>query len=397
MKSLSSLAGRALSKTLIKKFRSSGLTIETPDGTIHRHNSIPQPGIAPLEIKDWSFFLDLLLGYDLGFAESYLQQKWAHPNLDELFEHLANQTSGGQFNKLGSIAPSKLYSRLTQSIRSSNTVKQAGRNISELYDLSNEFFRGFLDPTMTYSCAIFDQNTNSLEQAQDFKTIKLLEAGPVREGDEVLDVGCGWGNLTITAARVYGANVCAITISKNQLEYTQKKVRLQGLNHLVDVQLMDYRSVHGRFDHIFSIEMLEAVGHKGLTTFFERCAPIIRTKGTLQVQVITIPDDRYDSYRKNCDFIQKYIFPGGLLVPLKLLEKSASEAGFEIYNRFAIGDHYVRTLQMWKENLSSNWESLIASGFTQRDLRRFFYYFSYCEGAFRSGRINDYQISMRKT
>jgi len=381
---------------MIKTFRTSGLLITTPDGVTQFTDNTDSHEVAPIYVNDWSFFWDILMGYDLGFAKSYLYKKWDHPNLTELFEHLARRTTGRQFNSLNRLAPVKLSSRIVQMIRSINTIAQSRKNISDHYDLGNEFFSKILDPTLTYSCGIFEKDSDSLEKGQQLKVNTLLEAASIEKGSKILDIGCGWGNLAVTAASHYETEVLAATISNNQWDYTRNMVNGLNLEHLVDVQLVDYRELEGSFSHIFSVEMLEAVGHRGISTFFKKCQTLLRPSGTIQIQVITIPDERYDSYKRNCDFIQKYIFPGGQLVSLEVLRRAAKDAGFQIYREVSIGFHYATTLKMWRDNLLSNWESIMRDGFKEPDLRRFLYYFHYCEGAFRSGHIDDYQVSLRK-
>ncbi len=349
-----------------------------------------------LAIHDWRFFWKVAIGHDLGFADSYLNGHWDHHDLPSLFKHMAKYDNKTQSILSANMAPLKLLSRLVQTIRSTNTIPFAKKNIRAHYDFSNEFFNSFLDPSMTYSCALFDEDTTTLHHAQQAKINTLLNKGPVIENDSILDIGCGWGSLSITAAKEYCASVTAVTLAKNQYLYTLDRIRELGLEEKISVFLEDYRKIQGDFDHIFAVEMLEAVGHKGIITFFEKCESLLRPNGTLQLQVITIPDERYDSYRKNCDFIQKYIFPGGQLLSIEYLRKTAESRGFYIEDDISIGQHYVKTLAHWRKNLDRSWKDLKKSGFENFDYRRFIYYLSYCEAAFEIGRIDDHQITLKK-
>ena len=253
-----------------------------------------------------------------------------------------------------------------------------------------------MDPSLTYSCAIYKDSSTSLEDAQAEKINVMIKSASVKPNDHILDIGSGWGNLPIIAASDYGAKVSAITLSENQHNYSKIKFATLGLNDAIDVQLLDYRDLSGKYNHIFSVEMIEAIGHKGIGNFFSKCASLLSTDGTLQLQVITIPDERYEAYRKNCDFIQKYIFPGGLLLPTGIIKKTASDCGFQIYRESEIGSHYPRTLITWQKNLEKNRQLIFDLGFNETDYRRFFYYFSYCAGAFKSGHISNFQFSFKK-
>jgi cyclopropane-fatty-acyl-phospholipid synthase len=396
MDSLMNLAGHAMSKPIIKSFAQSGISIITPDGKTYDLNRGKKNDVEPIVIKDWRFFWDLVSGYDLGFAEGYLNGTWDHDNLPKLFQHLSTQPSHGLANSIGVYAPAKIAARITQYIKSKNSLKRAKKNISDHYDLSNDFFQGFLDNSMTYSCAVFEDNQTSLHVAQQTKINRLINAANTRPGQSILDIGCGWGSLALNAATIHSLNVSAVTLSKNQFESFNERIKENDLQTVIDLKHKDYRVIEGKFDHIFSVEMLEAVGHNGVDTFFKKCSTLLDSGGSLQIQVIVVPDDRYDTYRKNCDYIQKYIFPGGLLLSQKILNDSANKHSFEIYRSEKIGHHYSKTLAIWREKLKSNWPKIEQLGFEERDFRKFFYYFSYCEGAFRSEHINTLQISYRK-
>ena len=388
--------GKKLSPLILSRFKGIGVLIETPDGAVHRLENHELDNSQTITIKKWSFFYDLLVGYDLGFAESYINEKWECTNLASLFKHLSKSSPDNSISRLSKYLPKKIKSRISQQIRSSNTLKWAKRNIEEHYDLSNEFFSSFLDPSMTYSSAIFNTNDENLSVAQNRKLETLLGNSEISENDKILDIGCGWGSLMLKAASDYNCEVSGVTLSKNQYKYASKLFQDHNLTDKTEIMLMDYRKIESKFDHIFSVEMLEAVGHKGINDFFKKCAQILNKNGTIQVQVITIPDEHYDSYRKNCDFIQKYIFPGGMLPSLGILQKSAQENGFEILKTRSLGSDYVKTLRAWRNNLYSNRKDWKGIGFDNSDYRKFEYYFSYCEGGFDSGHIDNFQISFKR-
>ena len=396
MKIFTKLLRLALSNIIGKKLLEESIDIVTPDGQSLPLRPQNAPAAHTLAVNNWSFFWDVLTGYDLGLAESYIKGNWNHDDLTSLFKYLASKTTDNNLPSIGNYAPKKLYARLIQKLKSTNSINWARKNISQHYDMSNDFFKTFLGPSMTYSCGIFENPTTSLEDAQHQKLNSLIERSQLSENDSVLDIGCGWGSLSTTIASHYGSNVTAVTLSTRQYEYVLQLLKENNIDGNVDLQLTDYRLIKGRFDHIFSVEMLEAVGHKGTQTFFQKCATLLTKGGTLQIQVITIPDSRYENYKNNCDFIQKYIFPGGLLLSLETIKDAANAAGFTIYNESSIGKHYATTLNHWRNNFLRNYDTILQLGFEATAIRRFLYYFCYCEGAFLSGAIDDHQISFRR-
>tara|TARA_B100000686_G_C16803818_1_gene988285 strand:+ start:7629 stop:8822 length:1194 start_codon:yes stop_codon:yes gene_type:complete len=388
--------GRQLSSALISRFRDANLTICTPDGVVHSLGHENHEGFDPIRINDWSFFWDLLMGHDLGLAKSYLEKKWEHGNLPVLFRQLAHQADQISSVKSITLAPEKLYSKYFQRLRSSNSMWWASRNISAHYDMSNEFFENILDSSMTYSCGIFENENNSLRQAQEQKLDVLFYNSGLEVGQRILDIGCGWGGLITRASQLHGVHATGVTLSEQQYNYFCSKNTQDDLGASQEILFQDYRTISGEFDHIFSVEMLEAVGFKGIYQFFEKCALLLKKGGTIQIQVIIVPDERYESYRRNCDFIQKYIFPGGELPSLGVIEDAANKFGFSLNRSQSIGEDYVITLQKWRERLHINAEKIFKLGFSQRDFRRFDYYFSYCEGAFEAGHIDNFQLSYVK-
>ena len=294
--------GRQLSSALISRFRDANLTICTPDGVVHSLGHENHEGFDPIRINDWSFFWDLLMGHDLGLAKSYLEKKWEHGNLPVLFRQLAHQADQISSVKSITLAPEKLYSKYFQRLRSSNSMWWASRNISAHYDMSNEFFENILDSSMTYSCGIFENENNSLRQAQEQKLDVLFYNSGLEVGQRILDIGCGWGGLITRASQLHGVHATGVTLSEQQYNYSCSKNAQDDLVASQEILFQDYRTISGEFDHIFSVEMLEAVGFKGIYQFFEKCALLLKKGGTIQIQVIIVPDERYESYRRNCDF-----------------------------------------------------------------------------------------------
>jgi cyclopropane-fatty-acyl-phospholipid synthase len=373
-----------------------GITLKTPDGFSHDLTQDNAVSEIKISVNNWTFFWDLLIGYDLGFAESYLNGKWDCRDLPGLFRHLSKSRSDNLFSRLLNYSPNKFRARISQRIKSSNTLVWASRNVREHYDLSNEFFSLFLDPSMTYSSAVYKSDDQNLEEAQISKLDILLSRGQLKPSDHILDIGCGWGSLALRAAKEYNCKVTGLTLSKNQYSYVRELVDRSQLAGKIKVKLLDYRKLEGVFNHIYAVEMLEAVGHVGIDQFFLKCSKLLADNGSLQIQVITVPDNRYESYRNNCDFIQKHIFPGGMLPSLEIIEKSAKKNGFELMHSNSLRKHYEQTLRTWRSNLLERWDKNQVSGFGLRDYRKFYYYFSYCEGAFASQHIDNYQLSFKK-
>ena len=250
---------------------------------------------------------------------------------------------------------------------------------------------------MTYSSAYFNDSNLNLEDAQYAKIDNLFNKSGLKNNDHILDVGGGWGSLIIRAAKKFNCTGIAVTLSKNQYEFTKSKINQMKLNNQIDVILEDYRNIKGKFDKIFSVEMLEAVGHNGLKDFFQHSNILLKQNGSLALQVITVPDDRYESYRKNCDFIQKYIFPGGLLLSHKhILDTMSTNSDLEEKSYISIGEHYVKTLQLWRQNFQNNFDQINKMGFEENFIRKFLYYFSYCEAAFETKHIDNLQIFIKK-
>tara|TARA_B100001142_G_C14325435_1_gene652055 strand:+ start:899 stop:2071 length:1173 start_codon:yes stop_codon:yes gene_type:complete len=387
---LTNILGKLIHPLILKSLKNLPINIKLPNGKFISNDSVKE-----ITVYEWSTFWDILWAYDIGFSHAYLKGKWDTDDLPGIFE-LLSQTNNNEYSIVSGFALGKIPSIISQRIRSSNSIKSAPKNIQDHYDLSNDFFKGFLDKSMTYSSAMFSEETKTLHDGQLKKIDNLLNKAEIKKESSILDIGCGWGGLITRASKQFDCQVTGITLSKNQYQFSQELISELSAESKVSVELKDYRLINQKFDHIFSVEMLEAVGHKGINEFFHKCSQILNNEGTLQIQVIIIPDERYEIYRKNCDFIQKFIFPGGLLPSLQYIEESAKSYGFKITEKISLRTDYAKTLGYWSENLSKNWNSLNELGFSEMDFRKFQYYFAYCQGAFTSGHIDNIQLSFSR-
>lgn len=264
-----------------------------------------------------------------------------------------------------------------------NTLAGSQRNIAAHYDLSNDFFAAFLDPTMTYSSGIFEQPETTLAEASLAKYERLCQLLDLKPHDHLLEIGTGWGGFACYAAHEYGCRVTTTTISKAQHDFAKQQIAAAGLEKRVELLQYDYRQLQGKFDKIVSIEMIEAVGHEFLGTFFGKCDELLRPGGSLAVQAITMPEQRYQQYRRSVDFIQRYVFPGGCLPSVGALVAATERTTLQLTMLDDFGMDYARTLELWRENFHANLDAIRELGMPERLLRTWHYYFCYCEVAFR--------------
>jgi cyclopropane-fatty-acyl-phospholipid synthase len=343
-----------------------------PTGELHLH--------APARL----FWRALRRGA-LGFGESYVAGDWSSPQLGELMTLLAiNERHLGTAAKPTWSSRAKL---LLEHWRNRNTRRRSRRNIEAHYDLGNEFYRLWLDEGMTYSGAVFATPDEELASAQERKYQALIEALGIRPGDRVLEIGCGWGGFAQAAARA-GALVTGVTLSREQLNEARERIDEAGLNDAVSLELCDYREVEGQYDHVVSIEMLEAVGEQYWATYFDTLYQRLRPGGRVGLHGITIDPDYFEEYRTSPDFIQRYVFPGGMLPTAAHLHEYATSAGLTIRSEDHLGDHYARTLDRWHQRFLAVLDRVREQGFDERFIRIWRYYLAYCEGGFRSGRID---------
>lgn len=352
---------------------------------------------AELVVHDEAFFKQVVLFGDVGFGEAYMSKLWDTPDLTELVSWLIrnmNQLPGmsGSDRRFNPINFLKVVNRISHVFKP-NTAKGSRRNISRHYDLNNDFFRLFLDPSMTYSSALFTSEGMTLEQAQVEKYDHLCRSVKLNENDHVLEIGCGWGGFAVYAAKKYNCKVTGITISKEQYHYAVDRVKNEGLEDKVEFLMKDYRHVEGNFSKVVSIEMIEAVGHRYFNTYFETIDRLLDKNGVLGLQAIVIPDNRYDQYRKSVDWIQKHIFPGGLLPSIAKINSAINQAGnLNLFMLKEMGLSYARTLHAWYTNFELQLDKVKKLGFDEQFIRKWEYYLCSCEAAFKERNINVVQM-----
>jgi cyclopropane-fatty-acyl-phospholipid synthase len=361
------------------------LTIILPSGVrIDHAGELPGPH-GVMEMRNGMAFRRLLTRGDVGFAEGYIAGDWTSPDLPQLIA-LAAQNVARLDGTLEGFWPVRMWRKLSHLLHR-NSARGSRRNIAFHYDLGNDFYRLWLDESMTYSSAIAIPRGTSLEAAQQAKLERIAALLDLRGEEEVLEIGCGWGAL---AQRLAPAcrRVTGLTLSNEQLDHARAQVRAGGLGDKIELRLQDYRAVDERFDRIVSIEMLEAVGEAYWPVYFETLCTSLRPGGRIVLQAITIREDRFASYKRNPDFIQRYIFPGGMLPTPSLLETHAERAGLAITHSETFGTGYADTLALWRARFHAAWPRIQVLGF-QPDFQRLWdYYLAYCEAGFRSGTID---------
>lgn len=387
------LAARAVI-TGFDKLREGRLTVHLPDGS-SRSFGTTDSAHAEMTIHRWRFFSRLLRGADVGAGESYVDGDWSTPDLVALTRlFLDNEDVLAPPRLVGVL--SRMRDRLLHLARSNRRV-QARRNIRTHYDLSNDLYRLFLDPSMTYSAALFDRPGISLEEAQKAKYERLARWAGIRQGDRVLEIGCGWGGFAEYAAGELGCSITGVTLSEQQAAFARDRLQARGLTDLVDIRLTDYRDMQGSYDAIVSIEMLEAVGHRYLDSFFAVCDRVLRPGGRVALQTITIPDRVYDRYRRSNDWIRKYIFPGGHLPSLGAVQASmARRTAFVVDRLDNIGDHYATTLRHWRRRFWIKIDAVRELGFDEEFVRMWDFYLATCEAAFRRHHIGNIQLQLSR-
>ena len=382
---------------MVLKMNRGELKVILPSGATMYVGDGKEPFSATLEINDEAFFKKVVLYGDVGFGEAYVDGLWDTNDVNKLISwfllNIENApTISGSKVQSGFLNILKWINRFSF-LNRANTKSGSKKNISDHYDLNNDFFSLFLDPTMTYSAAYFKHQDMSLEEAQYEKYRALADRVKVKEGDHVLEIGTGWGGNAIFLAKNYGCKVTTTTISKEQYKYAVDRIEKEGLKDKINVLLKDYRDLEGTFDKIVSIEMLEAVGHKYLKSYFDQCGKLLKKDGILGIQVITSPDSRYESLKNGVDWIQKHIFPGSLLPSIGAINKAVNDTSeMTLVELEDIGLHYAKTLKMWAETFNINWNQIKELGFDDRFRRKWNYYLGYCEAAFGMRNINVMQL-----
>ena len=365
-----------------------------PDGRHFRAEGAKPGPVAEVNINNPDVFARLVREGDLGFSDAYLDGWWTTPDLQALmdFIHADNDDMYDKFPGMGLV-------RAWEKARfwfQSNSKRQALKNISYHYDLGNDFYSLWLDDTMTYSSALFSTSQESLENAQVAKYASMIDQMGVEPGDHILEIGCGWGGFAEYAAKERGLKVTGLTISKEQYEYAKKRINNKGLGDKVNLKLQDYRDETGVYDGVASIEMFEAVGEKYWPIYFEKVKQCLKPGKQATLQIITIQDARWEVYRKGVDFIQKYIFPGGMLPSPTVLRQEVAKSGLSVQHSIEFGKSYSQTLRRWFEVFNDKWDTISAMGFDDRFRRMWNFYLTSCAATFESGNCDVTQITLQK-
>jgi cyclopropane-fatty-acyl-phospholipid synthase len=358
------------------------VTLVLPDATRLPARAAPRLPTVEIALRRYRVLRRVALGGAIGFAESYIDGDWDTPDLAGLVALLAET-----HRRSGRFVPRGPWQRLAHLARS-NTRRGSRRNIAAHYDLGNDFFRLWLDPGMTYSSAMFGSPQDTLEEAQARKYRRFARMLDLRPGMRVLEIGCGWGGFAEVAAREYGCHVLGITLSREQLHYGRERIARADLSGRVELRLQDYRDVDGAFDRVASIEMFEAVGERHWPVFFDALRARLAPDGVAALQVITIEEGRFASYRRRADFIQRYIFPGGMLPSAGALRQAVEAARLRLTDVETFGASYARTLAAWHSGFERNWPAIAQLGFDERFRRMWRFYLAYCEGGFRAGAVD---------
>jgi len=388
---------RNLTLKLLSPMKLGRLNITLPEGTNFTLGEGDEI-IADVQIKNNVFFKKCVLYGDVGFGESYVDGDWDTSNVTNVIKWMvlnidSAPTLSGSSRKFDPANLMKFFNRGFH-ILNKNNKSGSQKNIEYHYDLSNDFYKLWLDPTMTYSCALFKSNADTLEQAQINKYDNLCKNLEISDKDHILEIGSGWGGFACHAAKTYGCKITTITISKEQFDYAKNKIKEENLDHLIEIRFQDYRDLEGKFDKIVSIEMLEAVGHEFLKPYFKKCHELLKPKGLLSVQVITSPDSRYNEFRKGVDWIQKHIFPGSLLPSIGEMNKVINQiSDMHMIKLLDMGPMYAKTLHAWFDNFNEQVENIKKLDFDEKFARKWRYYLNYCEAAFFMRNISVVQLT----
>ncbi len=390
-------AARAVFR-LLREVRFGTLDVQLPDGTQMHFGSLAEgEPRAALRLLDWSVCSAALKSGDIGFAEAFIDGRWTTPDLPALLKLFIANRDALEAVVYGTWWGSLLY-RAKHLLRR-NSRRGSRKNIHAHYDIGNPFYRLWLDETMNYSSAWFDgDDTRPMPEAQRAKVRRALQECGVQPGDRVLEIGCGWGALAESATVEFGAQVTGVTLSDEQLAYARERLQRAGQADRADLRLQDYRDIaEGPFDAIVSIEMFEAVGHEYWGSYFATLRDKLKPGGRACVQSITIRDELFERYRRSTDFIQQYIFPGGLLPSPQAFRAEAARAGLEVENELAFGADYAETLRRWRVQFLARDTQVRRLGFDTRFMRIWEFYLGYCEAAFATGNTDVVQFTLKRT
>ena len=369
------------------------LTVVLPDQSTY---DLPGAGAegphATVRVHRWRAVRRLMAEGDLGFVESYLDGDWDSPDLAHVVEIAASNTATWNLSKLQGALP-RLIHRFAHLLRH-NSRRGSRRNIAAHYDLGNDFYRQWLDPTMTYSSAYFAKADQSLSEGQVAKYERIARLLDLKPEHHLLEVGFGWGGFAEYAVKTYGCRLTGLTLSTEQLKFASARMQREGIADKVDLRLQDYRDVDGTFGRIASIEMFEAVGESHWPRYFDMIRDRLVKGGVAALQIITIAESRFDSYRKNADFIQRHIFPGGMLPSIEALKAQVNNARLQLADVDLFGESYARTLHQWRDRFLAAWSQIEPLGFDERFRRTWEMYLAYCEGGFRARAIDVGQFKL---
>ncbi len=368
------------------------LEIKSFNGELLKFGNPEEPLSANITIKKQSFNYNLIRGGSIGFAESYMRGEFETDNLSNLIELTARNIK--IIHKFSGLLDVPVINYIKNKIIK-NTKSRSKKNIAKHYDLGNEFFSLWLDDTLTYSSAIFNEHSKNLSEAQNNKYQKLIDLIKPKSGDKVLEIGCGWGGFAEYLGKKYDVKLDCITISKKQFEYAKQRIHNCGLNEKVNIEIKDYRDLQGKYNSIASIEMIEAVGQNYLKSYFKTIRDHLSGGGKAAIQAITIDDNLFDRYKNKQDFIQKYIFPGGFLPNKNSINRYVSDNGLTINSYISYADHYANTLAIWRNEFTKKWELIKNQGFDLKFKRMWEFYLSYCEAGFKSKNIDLIQFSLQ--
>ncbi|MBI1684362.1 SAM-dependent methyltransferase [Caulobacter hibisci] len=388
-------AFRAALRVAVENWAIGSLTFVLPTGQPLRIDGKTPGPDAVIRVHDYRFIRRAFASGDIGFAEGYMAGEWETPDLSAVLTAFALN-----FDKLSALVRGNPLMRLANLLfhrTNRNDREGSKRNIHAHYDLGNAFYSQWLDPTMTYSSALYDRDPNArLEAAQARKYEALAQSIGLTPDKHVLEIGCGWGGFVEYAAKKVGARVTAVTISKAQHDFARRRLFALGLADKVDIRLMDYRDVEGRFDGVASIEMFEAVGEEYWPTYFDKVHDLLAPSGRAGLQIITIRDELFAHYRKQTDFIQRYVFPGGMLPSETRLKQETDRAGLSWENVRRFGQDYADTLADWNRRFETAWDDIRPLGFDERFRRLWKFYLAYCEAGFRTERTNVIQLGLSR-
>ena len=380
---------------LASKLKNGRLDFHMEDGRVFRVEGENPGPVAEIHIHNSDVFARLIREGDLGFSEAYLEGWWSTPDL-QAFMDVIHADNDDMYYSYPGMSLVRLYERMRHWMNR-NSKSQAKKNISYHYDLGNDFYALWLDDSMTYSSALFKTGQEDLEKAQEQKYASMVDQMGAQPGDHVLEIGCGWGGFAEYAARERGLKVTGLTISQEQYNYAVDRMERAGLSDMVDIKLQDYRDETGQYDGIASIEMFEAVGEKYWPVYFETVKDRLKPGRSATLQIITVEDHRFEAYRNDVDFIQKYIFPGGMLPSPSVLRAEVEKAGLNVLKSIEFGESYSQTLRRWHDTFNERWSEVKSlRGFDDRFKRMWNFYLTSCAAGFHAGSIDVTQITVTK-